>query len=120
MVGVEGSEALVARALANADSNGLAGRCEFHAANLFETTEDSLAALGPLDKLLIDPPREGAIAVVKAISAQHGEPLQPICGALIRMSTSLATMSTQTVPEAMQSRTNSPPTARVASPTALT
>lgn len=74
MVGVEGSEALVARALANADSNGLAGRCEFHAANLFETTEDSLAALGPLDKLLIDPPREGAIAVVKAISAQQQPP----------------------------------------------
>ena len=69
MVGVEGSESLVARAFANAESNGLAARCEFHAANLFESTEDSLAALGPLDKLLIDPPREGAIAVVKAISA---------------------------------------------------
>ena len=69
MVGVEGSTSLVARALANAESNGLAARCEFHAADLFESTEDSLAALGPLDKLLIDPPREGAIAVVKAISA---------------------------------------------------
>ena len=69
MVGVEGSESLVVRALANARSNGLAARCEFHAANLFESTEDSLAALGRLDKMLIDPPREGAIAVVKAISA---------------------------------------------------
>lgn len=69
MVGVEGSTSLVARALANAESNGLAARCEFHAADLFESTEDSLVALGPLDKLLIDPPREGAIAVVKAISA---------------------------------------------------
>lgn len=74
MVGVEGSEALVERARANADSNGLAERCEFHAANLFEATEDSLAALGPLDKLLIDPPREGAIAVVKAISALQRPP----------------------------------------------
>jgi len=74
MVGVEGSEALVERARANADSNGLAERCEFHAANLFEATEDSLAALGPLDKLLIDPPREGAIAVVKAISAVQRPP----------------------------------------------
>ena len=46
VVGVEGSEALVERAHANAARNGLAGRCEFHAANLFETTEDSLAALG--------------------------------------------------------------------------
>lgn len=74
VVGVEGSDALVARALENARANGLAGRCEFHAANLFETTEDSLAALGPLDKLLIDPPREGAIAVVKAIGSAQRPP----------------------------------------------
>ncbi|MFT3758754.1 23S rRNA (uracil(1939)-C(5))-methyltransferase RlmD [Thauera sp.] len=74
MVGVEGSEALVERARANAAANGLAERCEFHAANLFEATEDSLAALGPLDKLLIDPPREGAIAVVKAVSPLQRPP----------------------------------------------
>lgn len=67
VVGVEGSDALVRRAGQNAADNGLGERCEFHAANLFEATEDSLAALGPLDKLLIDPPREGAIAVVKAL-----------------------------------------------------
>ena len=68
VIGVEGSDALVRRAAENAQRNGLEARCEFHAANLFETTEDSLAALGPLDKMLIDPPREGAIAVVKALS----------------------------------------------------
>lgn len=67
VVGVEGSDALVRRAGENAVENGLGARCEFHAANLFEATEDSLAALGHLDKLLIDPPREGAIAVVKAL-----------------------------------------------------
>lgn len=67
VVGVEGSEALVARARKNARKNGLSDCSEFHAANLFETTEDSLAALGRLDKLLIDPPREGAVAVVKAL-----------------------------------------------------
>ena len=69
VIGVEGSEALVERARANALVNGLGERSEFHAANLFDTTEDSLAALGPLDRMLIDPPREGAIAVVKALSA---------------------------------------------------
>lgn len=67
VVGVEGSEALVRRAGENAAANGLADRSEFHAANLFEATEDSLEALGHLDKMLIDPPREGAIAVVKAL-----------------------------------------------------
>jgi 23S rRNA (uracil1939-C5)-methyltransferase len=71
VIGVEGSDNLVQRAGENARRNGLQARCEFHAANLFEATEDSLAALGALDKMLIDPPREGAIAVVKAISAQQ-------------------------------------------------
>ena len=74
VVGIEGSEALVARARDNARRNGLGGQCEFHAANLFEATEDSLAALGRLDKLLIDPPREGAIAVVKALGPQQMPP----------------------------------------------
>lgn len=71
VIGVEGSDALVARALNNARRNGLAERAEFYAANLFEATEDSLSALGRLDKLLIDPPREGAIAVVKALSDEQ-------------------------------------------------
>jgi 23S rRNA (uracil1939-C5)-methyltransferase len=70
VIGVEGSDSLVARAGENARKNGLGESCEFHAANLFEATEDSLAALGSLDKLLIDPPREGAIAVVKALGEQ--------------------------------------------------
>ncbi|MGL4410322.1 23S rRNA (uracil(1939)-C(5))-methyltransferase RlmD [Zoogloea sp.] len=67
VVGVEGSAALVRRAGENAAANGLAQRSEFYEANLFEATEDSIAALGHLDKMLIDPPREGAIAVVKAL-----------------------------------------------------
>jgi len=70
VIGVEGSRALVERAQANAELNGLAHRCEFQVANLFEATTDSLAALGRLDKLLIDPPREGAIEVVKALTAE--------------------------------------------------
>ena len=39
----------------------------FRVANLFAATPESLEALGPLDKILIDPPREGAIALVKAL-----------------------------------------------------
>lgn len=67
VIGIEGSEVLVARASENAVANNLAERTAFYAANLFEATEDSLDALGPLDKMLIDPPREGAVAVVKAL-----------------------------------------------------
>jgi 23S rRNA (uracil1939-C5)-methyltransferase len=67
VVGVEGAKALVDRARMNAELNGLAERCEFRVANLFEATPESIAALGRLDKLLIDPPREGAAEVVKAL-----------------------------------------------------
>lgn len=71
VVGVEGSEGLLARALDNARSNGLAAACSFHAFDLFDVTEDSLAALGPFDGMLIDPPREGAIALVKALGRRQ-------------------------------------------------
>ena len=67
VVGIEGSAPLVARAQLNAERNGLGGRCEFKVANLFDDAGESLATLGAFDKLLIDPPREGAVAVVKAL-----------------------------------------------------
>ena len=67
-LGVEGSAALVRRAAANAVRNGLAANSEFRVANLFAATQESLADLGRCDKMLIDPPREGAIALVKALA----------------------------------------------------
>lgn len=72
VLGVEGSAALVSRARENAAHNNLDVLCEFAVANLFEATEESFAALGGFDKLLIDPPREGAIAVVKALPVEGG------------------------------------------------
>jgi 23S rRNA (uracil1939-C5)-methyltransferase len=47
--------------------NGLGTRASFAVANLFEATPESLEVLGPLDKVLLDPPREGAVALVKAL-----------------------------------------------------
>jgi len=70
VIGIEGSAALVRRAGANAAANGLSALTEFATANLFDATVESLAALGRLDKALIDPPREGAIALVKALPAE--------------------------------------------------
>ncbi len=67
VVGIEGSRGLVERARANAALNGLAEQSEFRVANLFEATPESLTALGRFDKMLIDPPREGAVELVKAI-----------------------------------------------------
>ncbi len=66
-VGVEGSRALTLRAEHNARANALAHQSEFRVANLFEITPDALAALGGFDKMLIDPPREGAVELVKAL-----------------------------------------------------
>ncbi len=67
VVGIEGSPALVRRGEASAAANGLAERVEFGVANLFDCTGESLARLGRFDKMLIDPPREGAIELVKAL-----------------------------------------------------
>lgn len=67
VVGIEGNPALVRGAEANAANNALADRTRFVAADLFAATRESVAALGPLDKALFDPPREGAIALVKAL-----------------------------------------------------
>ena len=67
VVGIEGSQALVIRALENADRNGLAEHSEFRVANLFEMTPERYLELGGFDKLLIDPPRDGAIELVKSL-----------------------------------------------------
>jgi 23S rRNA (uracil1939-C5)-methyltransferase len=67
VVGIEGNAALVQRAADNAAANGLAARASFRVDNLFAATPESLEALGPLAKVLVDPPREGAIALVKAL-----------------------------------------------------
>lgn len=67
VVGVEGSAELVARAAANASANGLAPTTDFRVLNLFEIDGATLSALGRFERMLIDPPRDGAIAVVKAL-----------------------------------------------------
>lgn len=69
VVGIEGSKELVERARANAELNGLGDRCDYGVANLFEATPESLAELGHFDKMLIDPPRDGAAELVRSIGA---------------------------------------------------
>ena len=73
VVGVEGNAALVRRAQENAVRNGLADRASFVVANLFTATRESVEALGPLHRALIDPPREGAIELAKALPHRDDE-----------------------------------------------
>ncbi len=70
VLGVEGSAELVRRAGENAAANGLSQQVEYGVANLFEATPETLAAIGHFDKMLIDPPREGAVELVKAIGSE--------------------------------------------------
>ena len=70
VIGLEGSAGLIARARSNAVLNGLAAGASFEVADLFLAAAAALAAHGPFDRLLIDPPREGAMSVVKALPEQ--------------------------------------------------
>ena len=69
VLGVEANAALVGQAQANARTNAIAN-AEFVQADLYAADTDALADIwrrGPWDKLLLDPPRTGAVEVVKGL-----------------------------------------------------
>ena len=75
VLGIEGSEALVARSRENyvinqalANHYKALAATEFVARNLFDMTPEMLVADGAADKWLVDPPREGAFALAKALA----------------------------------------------------
>lgn len=75
VLGIEGSETLVARARQNLEGNRAGAltplSVDFAARNLFDMTAEVLVADGHADRWLVDPPREGAFALVKALAAIH-------------------------------------------------
>jgi 23S rRNA (uracil1939-C5)-methyltransferase len=79
VLGIEGAEALVARSRENYQLNQ-EGRASplapttFVARNLFEMTPQQLVADGGADRWLVDPPREGAFALSKALADLHQDP----------------------------------------------
>ena len=74
VLGIEGSEALVQRSRENAQRNGLEAKASFAARHLFELPAADLVAYGAADKWLVDPPREGAFALAKALAELHADP----------------------------------------------
>ncbi len=66
VVGVEGDAGLVARARENAERNGLAN-AQFHAADLTQDQRNAPWMRQGFDKLLLDPPRSGAIEVLQQL-----------------------------------------------------
>jgi len=69
VLGVDGSKALLQRAGENAAVNGLDARIDYRAMDLFEIDDATFSNLGRFDRMLIDPPRDGAVELVKALSA---------------------------------------------------
>ena len=70
VLGIEGSAGLVKRAQENAAHNGVSINAKFAAMNLFEMNEAELAKLGKFDRWLVDPPRDGAVELIKAITPE--------------------------------------------------
>ena len=69
VLGLEGLSNLVDRANESAALNKI-NNATFGVADLFKMTESSLLELGKFDKWLIDPPRDGAFELVKAITQE--------------------------------------------------
>ena len=71
MFGYEGLDNLVARAVESAALNSLESNTAYDVSDLFKMTSESLTGLGRFDKWLIDPPRDGAFDLVKAIDENN-------------------------------------------------
>ncbi|MEY4435392.1 MAG: hypothetical protein RL175_347 [Pseudomonadota bacterium] len=80
VLGIEGSDALVARSGENYALNQVnrltpLAPTKFVARNLFEMTPDLLRQDGSAEKWLVDPPREGAFSLVQALAELHQQPV---------------------------------------------
>jgi len=71
VIGIEGSQSMVDLAQFNFKLNAISTdrlcSVNFYAQNLFDVTDEKLYELGFFDKWLIDPPREGAHALINSL-----------------------------------------------------
>ncbi|MHB8251157.1 MULTISPECIES: 23S rRNA (uracil(1939)-C(5))-methyltransferase RlmD [Acidithiobacillus] len=68
VLGIEGDARLVALAAENAAANGLADQARYAVADLTQAQMEDFAPAGAIDKMLIDPPRSGAIEVLRSLT----------------------------------------------------
>jgi 23S rRNA (uracil1939-C5)-methyltransferase len=71
VLGIEGLASLTARAKANAEHNSLVDKASFMQSDLFEVTPETVASWGGANRWLMDPPREGAMEICKALAELH-------------------------------------------------
>ena len=67
VLGIEGSAELVRRATRNAEVNGLSAAASFAVMDLYRLDAARLEKCGRFDRWLLDPPRDGAVELVKAL-----------------------------------------------------
>ncbi|MBT3530549.1 MAG: 23S rRNA (uracil(1939)-C(5))-methyltransferase RlmD [Gammaproteobacteria bacterium] len=72
VIGVEGSEEMVKRGSENAALNNLKN-VSFYAADLFQSIEDKLWSSENFTKIVLDPPRSGAIEIIHQIAKLGAE-----------------------------------------------
>ena len=89
VIGVEGSESLVQRARDNAVRNGLQHASTFFAADLYTDQESAMRKIPPVSKMLIDPPRDGALEVCKLL----GRDLRPELKRIVYVACSPGTLA---------------------------
>jgi 23S rRNA (uracil1939-C5)-methyltransferase len=73
VLGIEGLATLTARATTNAQHNGLQNKVSFMQSDLFEVSTTSIESWGKAQRWLMDPPREGAMEICKALAELHAQ-----------------------------------------------
>ena len=89
VIGIEGSESLVQRAADNATRNGLAHVSRFFAADLYTDQVAAMKKVPRVVKMLIDPPRDGALEVCKLL----GPDLRPELKRIVYVACSPSTLA---------------------------
>ncbi len=71
VLGIEGLASLTTRAQENAQHNDLADKASFMQSDLFLVGAETIASWGRAERWLMDPPREGAMEICKALADLH-------------------------------------------------
>jgi 23S rRNA (uracil1939-C5)-methyltransferase len=73
VLGIEGLITLTTRAKANAEHNGLESKASFMQSDLFLSTPEKIVSWGKAERWLMDPPREGAMEICRALTVLHAQ-----------------------------------------------
>jgi 23S rRNA (uracil1939-C5)-methyltransferase len=96
VLGIEGLATLTARAKANAEHNGLVDKVSFMQSDLFEVTTETIASWGKAERWLMDPPREGAMEICKALADLHVQKSDLLPGRIVYVSCNPKTLARDT------------------------